>query len=119
MLKLLDGIDKRAKYLDRALPQPTVLVTFPDEDIFKPYVGMRVPLSALTSIEKMYAPTGEVGDLPVVAMVREAAISGVAHAPNYDGILNALIAKEEARVGPAVFEAVRNEIRGEARQGRW
>ena len=119
MLKRLEAIDRRAKYLDRALPEPRVLVTLPDEEIFAPYAGLRISLSALASIERIYgSEAAQRGEEPIVTMVREAAHSGIEHSHDYNGILDALIQKEETRVGPEIFESIRAEIRREAKAGR-
>ena len=80
MLKLLNSIERRKSYLDRAFPMasqqdgPMVPVELPSEPWAEGYRGMEVPAFVMSNIEKVYgAEATNRGESPIVTMLRYAA----------------------------------------------
>lgn len=83
MTKLLIAIDRRTRYLERALPPATrkpgefISVALPAESWASPYQGMSIPVSVLPNLEKIYgAEAARLNESPVVTMIRYAATAG-------------------------------------------
>ncbi len=83
MLDLLVAIERRAKYLDSALPkpklrtsqaEPTTRVELPDESWAEVFQGLRIPALAIPNLEKTYgAEATDRGESAVITMLRNAA----------------------------------------------